>query len=114
MKKLIALVLACLMLFSLCSCGKNIKELKKGESVEIAYSQDGADKAYKALEKDLKNKDSEISKIQMNFEINEKTGDIIFRSVYEPDERVYMESLDKLIGYPRYIINKYGCMFLFI
>ncbi len=43
-----------------------------------------------------------------NFEINEKTGDIIFKSVYEPDERVCMESLDKLIGYPRYIINKYG------
>lgn len=47
-----------------------------------------------------------------NFEIDEKTGDIIFKSVYEPDERVYMESLDKLIGYPRYIINKYGYRFL--
>ena len=47
-----------------------------------------------------------------NFEIDEKSGDIIFKNVYEPDERVYMESLDKLIGYPRYIINKYGYRFL--
>lgn len=47
-----------------------------------------------------------------NFEIDEKTGDIIFKSVYEPDERVYMESLDKLIGYPRHIISKYGYRFL--
>ena len=47
-----------------------------------------------------------------NFEIDEKSGDIIFKSIYEPDERVYIESLDKLIGYPRYVINKYGCRFL--
>lgn len=47
-----------------------------------------------------------------NFEINEKTGDIIFKSIYEPDEKVCMESLDKLIGYPRCMINKYGYRFL--
>jgi len=47
-----------------------------------------------------------------NFEIDEKSGDIIFKNIYEPDERAYTESLDKLVGYPRYIINKYGCRFL--
>ena len=46
-----------------------------------------------------------------NFEVDEKTGDIIFKSIYEPDELVYTESLDKLIGYPRYIINRYGYRF---
>lgn len=47
-----------------------------------------------------------------NFEIDEKTGDIVFKSVYEPDYLVYKESLDKLTGYPRNIINKYGYRFL--
>ncbi len=47
-----------------------------------------------------------------HFEVNEKTGDILFKNIYEPDDKVYLESLDKLLGYPRHIINKYGNLFL--
>ena len=71
MKKLIALVLACLMLFSLCSCNR-IKEMKRGKHIHIDYTQDGVDEFYTALQKALKDKTTEISKIQMNFEINKK------------------------------------------
>lgn len=46
-----------------------------------------------------------------HFEIDLKTGDIRFKSCYEPGDKICFESLDKLVGYPRYIINKYGNMF---
>lgn len=48
-----------------------------------------------------------------SFEVDTENGDIIFKSAYEPDDLVHMESLDKLVGYPRHIINKYGSRFLF-
>ena len=47
-----------------------------------------------------------------NFEVDEQTGEVKFRTYYEPRDIIYMESLDKLLGYPRQIINKYGCKFL--
>lgn len=43
-----------------------------------------------------------------NFEVACHTGEIRFRSNYEPEEKVYMESLDKFLGYPMRIINIYG------
>lgn len=46
-----------------------------------------------------------------NFEIDMQTGEIRFRTYYEPDEKVYMEALDKLLGYPMYIIKKYAHLF---
>ena len=47
-----------------------------------------------------------------NFEVCVETGEVMFKSVYEPDGFVCTDSLDKLIGYPRHIINQYGYMFL--
>lgn len=46
-----------------------------------------------------------------NFEVDVNNGDIRFKTYYRPNEEVYMESLDKLLGYPKYIINKYGKWF---
>ncbi len=45
------------------------------------------------------------------FQVNTDNGEIIFRTYYEPDDKVYMEALDKLLGYPNYIIIKYGNRF---
>ena len=47
-----------------------------------------------------------------NFEVDAKTGDIRFRTYYEPIDIVRMEAFDKLLGYPRYIISKYGQLFV--
>lgn len=47
-----------------------------------------------------------------NFEINEKTGDIIYRTYYKPDNIVDFNALDKLMGYPRHVINRYGHLFV--
>ena len=47
-----------------------------------------------------------------NFEVDTTTGDICFRTYYEPIDIVRMEAFDKLLGYPRHIINKYGQYFL--
>lgn len=46
-----------------------------------------------------------------NFEVNETTGDILFRSYYKPEENVSPVALDMLLGYPKYIINLYGHFF---
>lgn len=46
-----------------------------------------------------------------NFEVDTTTGDIRFRTYYAPIDIVRMEAFDKLLGYPRYIINKYGQWF---
>ena len=46
-----------------------------------------------------------------NFEIDTSTGDIRFRTYYEPIDIIRMEAFDKLLGYPRYIITKYGQRF---
>lgn len=46
-----------------------------------------------------------------NFEVDTTTGDIRFRTYYEPIDIVRMEAFDKLLGYSRYIINKYGHLF---
>ena len=44
-----------------------------------------------------------------NFEYDMETGDIRFKSSYEPSNGIaYSEDLDKLLGYPRFAINKYG------
>lgn len=44
-----------------------------------------------------------------NFEYDMETGDIRFRTSYEPNEGIICsEDLDKFLGYPRFIINKYG------
>lgn len=42
-----------------------------------------------------------------NFQINESTGDVIFRTYYEPDERVFMEGIDKMLGYPVMVVERY-------
>lgn len=47
-----------------------------------------------------------------NFEVDTITGDIRFRTYYEPIDIVRMEALDKLLGYPRHIINKHGQLFI--
>ena len=47
-----------------------------------------------------------------NFEVDIRTGDIRFRTYYEPIDIVRMEAFDKLLGYPRHIINKYGQWFI--
>lgn len=47
-----------------------------------------------------------------SFEVDAATGDIRFRTYYEPIDIVRMEAFDKLLGYPRYIINKYGQLFV--
>ncbi len=47
-----------------------------------------------------------------HFEVNEETGEIFVKTIYEPDSEVYLESLDKLLGYPMYTINKHGNGFL--
>ncbi|MBR4864751.1 MAG: hypothetical protein IKU07_09260 [Oscillospiraceae bacterium] len=47
-----------------------------------------------------------------NFEVDVRTGDIRFRTYYEPIDIVRMEAFDKLLGYPRHIINKYGQLFI--
>ena len=47
-----------------------------------------------------------------NFEVNEETGEVYFKSYYEPDENVYMEALDKLLGYPMHVISEHGHLFL--
>lgn len=47
-----------------------------------------------------------------NFEIDTETGYIRFRTYYEPIDIVRMEAFDKLLGYPRYIINRYGHLFI--
>lgn len=49
-----------------------------------------------------------------NFEIDFRTGDIRYKTVYEPDEKVYMEALDKLLGYPKRMIDKFGHCFLIL
>ena len=43
-----------------------------------------------------------------NFEIDYQKGEIRFKSFYEPIDNIYMEDLDRLIGYPRQVINQYG------
>lgn len=44
-----------------------------------------------------------------NFEYDMETGDIRFKSSYEPCNGIaYSEDLDKLLDYPRFAINKYG------
>ena len=47
-----------------------------------------------------------------SFEVDTTTGDIRFRTYYEPIDIVRMEAFDKLLGYPRHIINKYGHYFI--
>ena len=47
-----------------------------------------------------------------NFEIDTATGDIRFRTYYEPIDIVRMEAFDKLLGYSQQIINKYGHLFV--
>ena len=104
MKKLIALVLACLMLFSLCSCNR-IKEMKRGKHIHIDYTQDGIDEFYTDLLGALEDKTTEISKIQMNFEINkkdiynitpenseEKTGYKVFKDISNNCAFLYSEA----------------------
>ena len=46
-----------------------------------------------------------------SFEIDTETGDIRYRTYYEPIGPVRMEAFDRLLGYPRHIINKYGHLF---
>ena len=44
-----------------------------------------------------------------NFEYNMKTGDIRFRTSYEPNEGlICSEDLDKFIGYSSFAINEFG------
>lgn len=47
-----------------------------------------------------------------NFQIVEETGDIQFRTQYQPVDVVRTEMLEELLFYPRVIINKYGEYFL--
>lgn len=47
-----------------------------------------------------------------SFEVDTTTGDIRFRTYYEPIDIVRMEAFDKLLGYPRHIINTYGHYFI--
>lgn len=42
-----------------------------------------------------------------SFAVDPKAGSIRFRTYYEPVNAVNMESLDKLLGYPMYVIGKY-------
>ena len=49
-----------------------------------------------------------------NFEVDFRTGDIRYKTVYEPDDKVYMESLDKLLGYTKRMIDKFGYCFLIL
>ena len=46
-----------------------------------------------------------------NFEIDEKTGEIRFRTHIEGTERISPEEIDKFLGYPKHIINEHGHMF---
>lgn len=47
-----------------------------------------------------------------NFEVDERTGKVVFKSIYEPDDFIFSMSLDKLIFHPRYIVKKYRYEFL--
>lgn len=102
MKKLIALILSCLMLFSFCSCNNSIKELKKGDNLEFSYNQDNVEEFYSSLQKALKDKTTEISKIQMNFEINEK-------DIYE----ITPENSEEKTGYKVFKDINNNCAFLY-
>lgn len=46
-----------------------------------------------------------------NFEIEEKTGVIRFRTYYEAHDRIPVQALDRLLGYPKYVVNQYGQLF---
>ena len=47
-----------------------------------------------------------------HFEVNFRTGDILFKSCYEPDDKVCNRGLFKLLVHPRKIIKKFGhCFF---
>ena len=41
-----------------------------------------------------------------NFEMSEN-GDIRFRSYYSPNDKIYLEDIDMLLGYPKHIIKEY-------
>ena len=43
-----------------------------------------------------------------NFEVDSKNNEIRFRTYYEPGDIIYMESIDKMLGYPLYVIEKYA------
>lgn len=49
-----------------------------------------------------------------HFEINFRTGDILFKSYYEPEDKVCSRGLFKLLVHPRRIINKFGHCFLML
>lgn len=49
-----------------------------------------------------------------HFEVNYKTGDILFKSCYEPEDVVSKRGMFKLLVHPRRVINKYGYCFLLL
>lgn len=49
-----------------------------------------------------------------HFEVNFRTGDILFKSYYEPDDKVCSRGLFKLLVHPRRMINKFGHCFLML
>ena len=49
-----------------------------------------------------------------HFEVNFRTGDILFKSCYEPDEKIYNRGFFKLLVHPRRMVNKFGHCFLML
>lgn len=49
-----------------------------------------------------------------HFEVNFRTGDILFKSYYEPDDKVSDRGFFKLLVDPRRMINKFGRCFLLL
>lgn len=47
-----------------------------------------------------------------NFEVDSKTGEVRFRSYYEPGAMISLEDLDRLLGEPLWAIETYGAHFL--
>ena len=47
-----------------------------------------------------------------NFEVDSKSGDVRFRSYYEPKAAIALEDLDRLLGEPLWAIESYGANFL--
>lgn len=48
-----------------------------------------------------------------NFEVNEESGTIRFRSYYEPGREIRMEDLDRLVGDPLWAVETYSGQILY-
>lgn len=47
-----------------------------------------------------------------HFEVDVNAGEIVFKYCYEPDDVIYSEGMDKLLGYPIYVVERYGRNFI--